>query len=172
MGCAGMVASLCFVILPEAKGEREERARCACSFACFFRTPAKVIRGGHGTLTYLGQERWDGTGVQHFQCVDTPAGNDGDGLSLKYLFDQWVCEVEGGHITSHVTIEFSLPVRNVSILRDADGHVRSDNTLTDGSPHQASSLKIVGLVAIQLLTFSLAAASKVAQVGCALVQVP
>ena len=127
---------------------------------------------------YLGQERWDGTGVQHFQCVDTPAGSNGDGLSLKYRFGDWACEArgtfdaEGGRTTLHVTIEFSLPVRSVSIFRDVDGHVRSDNLLTDGSPRQASSLKIVDLEAIQFVIFSLSSAPILFQMGCALTQVP
>ena len=110
--------------------------------------------------------------------MDTPAGNNGDGLSLKYRCGDLACNAEGaweaevGRTTLHVTIDFSLPVRSVSIFRDVDGHVRSDNLLTDGSPRQASSLKILGLEAIQFVIFALSSAPILVQVGCALAQVP
>ena len=151
----------CFVILGFLNGAGP--VRLLCSAACRCKTPARVIRGGHGTLICLGHARWDGAGVQHFQWLDTPTGSSGAGLFLKY---RWCGKTCGGRTTLHVTIEFSLPVRSVSIIFGSDGHVRSDKVLTDGSHRQASNLKIVEWEAIQSVILVLSSSPRFAQAVC------
>ena len=172
MGCCGIFATARLVILELGKGAAPVRDRLACSAACRFKTPAKVIRGGHGTLTCLDHARCDGTGVQQFQCSEDPAGSDGAGLSLKYRRGTCTCWAVGERTTLHATMEFRLPVRSVSFLLDIEGHVRSDVVLTDGSHRQASNLKMVGLAAIQLVIFSLSAAPMSFQAVCLRMQPP
>ena len=122
-----------------------------------------VILGGHGTKLCWGQERCDGTGVQHFQCRKVPAGRVSDGLSVKQESCKWTWEVKVGRITVHATFGFSLRIRNVSTLLGTGGHVRSARLLTDGVPRQASNLKMAAFAATQFRTFSLSAAPKLVQ---------